>query len=224
METRLIIKGILYSLLLLLTFDAVANSRQITAYDYDNSGDIRSIVTEVSEQAPLITELSPTIVRHGQQYYVIANGIGLRFVQINADSSGLAILVSQSSDSQVAFTLNVGEQVALGQHTLTFSTSLGFTTQTITVFPLLPEITLNPTPVVLAFPASPIDLDIQLSRTDIVEHTLDLVTIDNPSVAELSVTNRITIPIGQTRPGISIPITGLQKGTATLNITSQTLS
>jgi len=216
-----ICQWILISFMLLFALDAAADARRITEYGYDNSGDINIVDTGTSDQPPLVTELLPSTVRIGQQHNVIANGAGLRKVQIDADASGLSISRTSSDSSQAIFTLNVGDQVTPGEHTLRFSTPLGFTTQAVTVYPPLPTITLNPAPIVLPFPSSPIELDIQLSSEDIIEHALNL-TVDDPAVAELLITST-TIATGQTRPGTTIIITGLQKGVTTLNISSQTL-
>lgn len=200
---------------------AVANSRRIIEYGYDDSGDIIAVDAEVSEQPPLVTALTPSTVRLGQQLRVLAEGVGLRQVQIDADSSGLVVSDIQSDNIRAEFTLNVGQQATLGEHTLTFSTPLGFTSRTITVLPPLPEITLYPAPIALPASGASFELDIQLSRDDVIEHTLDL-SVDDPSVAELNISS-ISIPAGSTRTLASVEISGLQNGTTTLNITSATL-
>ncbi len=205
--------------MLFSAFDTAANSRKIIEYGYDNSGDINIVNTTVSQQPPQITGLTPAIVRIGQQYKLIANGTGLHRVSIDTDSANLIVSDASSDGLQVSFTLDISDQTKAGEHTLTFSTPLGLSKQTITVFPALPEITLNPAPIVLEAQGLAIELDIQLSQKDIIAHTFNL-TVDNPGVAALQASS-ITIPVGQTRPETAIQITGLQKGVSTLTISSQ---
>ncbi|MGH8547843.1 MAG: hypothetical protein ACRERU_04450 [Methylococcales bacterium] len=214
-------EGTLSVLLMLLALDLRADSRRITEYGYDRRGDVTNVYTEVSDQAPVVTELAPSILRIGRQHAIVANGLGLRKVQIVSDSPNLIFSGIQSDHFQARFTIEVGEGASLGGHTLNFSTSLGTVAQTITVHPPLPVITLNPAPIVLPVSGVAVELDIQLSGQDLVAHSLDL-SVGDSNIAQLQ-TSTLTIAAGETRPNVTIRIAGLQKGASTLNLTSPTL-
>ncbi|MGR9106625.1 MAG: hypothetical protein ACU843_06795 [Gammaproteobacteria bacterium] len=206
---------------LLSAFAVSADSRQITEYRYDPRGAITHTFSEVSDQAPLITDITPTVLRQGRQHPIIANGAGLRKVQISADDPDLVISDVQSDNLQVRFTIIVGNSAVLGEHSLTFATRLGSTIQSITVFPPLPEITLNPAPIGAPVSGLPVDLDIRLNKPDIVDHSLVL-RVDNPDIAETQ-PGSVTIAAGSTRADEAVRIRGLQKGASTLTLSSTTL-
>ncbi len=199
-----------------------ADSRRVIEYEYDASGNLVRIESEVGDQPPQVTGLTPSEIRIGPTVAVLAQGTGVLNAMVRADDPGLSITNVGGTSTAVTFDLTAGAGVPIGAHTLTFTTALGSDAATITVRPPLPVIQVAPAPVVLPSNGTPVPVDVRLSSVDVVDHTIALATSD-PSIATVQPAS-ITIPAGQLRSPDSVLMSGSTIGTTRLALGSGTLA
>jgi len=221
-SSRSIISFILLAAFLLVVSTANAvTSRNYTGFQYDEAGNLISIESEVSNQPPQITSITPTTIRIGPAVAVSVIGTDLRSATIVPDSSNILIQNVTSTSTTVDFNLVATNATTLGTHQLTFSTPLGEVTASITIEPRLPVLFVSPSPLAASVNSGSNVLDIRLSSADIVEHVINF-SIPNTSVATVSPAS-ITIPVGSTTASVAVEVQPLSIGNTGVLISSSTL-
>lgn len=201
---------------------AVADDRQVIDYYYDLSGNLVEKNTNVTPNslAPSASLISPSIVRRNTATPVTIDGTDLKNVQVSTDDAGLTVSNTNSTNTQAAFDLNVSSDVPLGSHTLLLSTLSGQATQSIEVYPQLPQMVIRPTPLALAV-GSTTQVLFGISSVDVIDHQIT-VSIADPSIIS-TVATTFTIVAGERFPVSFLNVTGLSLGTTTLTFSSPEL-
>jgi len=212
----------LYLVFLITLSVAYADSRSFTEFTYDEAGNLTGIASDVSNNPPVITDISPPIVRIGSPTVVTATGTDLRGTAISIDDPGIAIRGISTTNTQAQFTVTAPNNTPLGAHTLTFTTSLGSATGVITVQPRLPTLFISPAPIGVPPTGQPVTLNITLSSTDNIAHTINLLMADT-SIATVTPTS-VTIPAGSIAPIETVTVQGSTLGSTGLNVSSSILA
>ncbi len=197
-----------------------ADSRKVIEYQYDGAGNIISILSDVSTAPPVIQLLSPSEIHIGQTLRMTATGTNVKNAQVSVDHPGLDASNLSSTSSSVEFDFLVDSNVPLGTQILTFTTSLGSDTSTITILPPLLALLVTPSPIAVNNLGDAVPITITLPVAELVDQTLSL-AISDTSLATVSPAT-VIIPAGQTQPAeaVSIIITGSTLGVTSLTITS----
>ncbi|WP_126455873.1 hypothetical protein [Sulfuriflexus mobilis] len=206
---------------LVLNSASAVTSRNYTGFQYDESGNLISIESEVSNQPPQISSITPAIIRIGPAVAMTVVGTDLRGVTVTPDNSDILIQNVTSSSTEVGFNLVATNATTLGVHQLTFSTPLGDATASITVQPRLPVLFVSPSPLATSVNSGATALDIRLSSADIADHTISF-SVTNTNIATISPTS-ITIPAGSTVASVSVEVQPLSIGNSGVLISSATL-
>ncbi len=82
-----------------------ADSRRVIEYEYDASGNLVRIESEVGDQPPEVTGVAPSEVRIGPTVPVVAQGTGVLNATVTADDPGLTVANVQSTSTEVTFDL-----------------------------------------------------------------------------------------------------------------------
>ncbi len=217
---RLIISVCLF--VCLLNNLALADDRQVIDYSYDASGNLLEKITDITfdSLSPVISSINPSIVRRNTSTLIGLDGNYLKNLQVFTDYSGLSVSNVKSTNSRVTFNLNVSAEVPLGVHSFIFSTLSGRVSQTIRVFPQLPEIVIRPSPLALVV-GKESEITFGISSSDVIDHQI-FVSIANQSIASAS-TSQFVIVAGERFPLAAPGVTGLQTGTTGLTFSSEEL-
>lgn len=156
-----------------LFHSACGDDREVIEYGCGAAGNIISIQREVDIGSLTVTALSPQEVRIGFSAILVAAYIGLRNVDIPSDDThNLLTSEIETTANRAEFTLTLTQGVALGYHTLTFSTSLDQVTANVVAKPTLPDLLMQPLPLVLAIDGASQTLRLGLLHADIDDQTL----------------------------------------------------
>jgi len=219
---RSIISFLLMAVFLLAVNTAGAvTSRNYTGFQYDESGNLISIESELSNQPPQITSITPSSIRIGPAVAVSVIGTDLRSATITPDSSNILIQNVTSTATTVDFNVVATNATTLGSHQLTFSTPLGETTASVTIEPRLPVLFVSPSPLAASVNSGANTLDIRLSSADIVDHVINF-SISSTTVATVSPAS-VTIPAGSTTASVAVAVQPLSIGNTGVLISSSTL-
>lgn len=212
---------IVFLLLIILNTANAVTSRNYTGFQYDESGNLISVESEVSNQPPQITSITPSLIRIGPSVAISVIGTDLRSSTIIPDSSNILIQNVTSTNTSVSFNLVATNATTLGVHQLTFSTPLGDATTSVTIEPRLPVLFVAPSPLATSVNGGVTTLGIRLSSIDIVDHVIDF-SIANTSIATVSPIS-ITIPAGSTVASATVDVQPLSIGNTGVLISSSTL-
>lgn len=199
----------------------LADSRQVTQYQYDESGNIISVDSQVSLSEPSLNAADLGSIRRGQSRHLSINGDDLSNVMVSTDDSGLIVSGVSTTAMQVEFDLRATDITQLGTQQITFTTSLGEVMGQIQVLPRPPVLDITPNPIVLSSSGQIAAVRIALQSPDAIDHQMVL-AIDDPSVVQLS-TTAATISAGLLETDNLINLTAQSSGRASFTITSQTL-
>lgn len=209
------------SLLSITSLSTLGDSRQVIQYEYDESGNIVSIESQVSLNEPTLTIVDLGVIRRGQSRHMTVSGDDLSNVMVSTDDSGLIVSGTSSGVMEVRFNLRATDTTQLGIHQIAFSTSLGNVMGQIRVLPRPPVLDVTPSPIILSSSGQVATIRIALQSPDTVDHHMTL-TVDNPSVAQLSVTST-SILTGLFETSHAINLTAQAAGRTNFTLSSQTL-
>lgn len=198
----------------------VDGSGRVTEYRYDAAGNILSVTSGLVQAAPpQITAISPSVLRRGGSAAVTISGANLANVEIqpsdpNLDLSGLSVTATR-----ISFTLSVGAGATLGASSFRVSNAAGAASTSIQIAPLLPVMSVEPTP--LAVPPDNVarNFILALSNSDTVAHTITASSL-HAAVATVS-SAPITLAAGATQA--QFQVTGKSGGNALFHFDSPTL-
>ena len=195
---------------------------RVTEYTYDAVGNILKVDTGGTGSAlvPVISGISPSALRRGEAKTVVIAGQNLTIGDLTAADPQIQISAITRSTSELRFTATVGANAVLGPSKLSFASASGKAEVQLTINPLLPKVTVEPTP--LAVPPDNVarPFTVKLSHADGIAHTLSLAS-SNANVATLGSAS-VSIPAGATVAHVTI--TGKAAGSAVIQITSPTLA
>lgn len=198
---------------------AIDEQGRATEYQYDAAGNILRVVTGSGQaQPPAISSISPSTLRRGETGLVTLTGSNLSGAAVGNPDAGLDIVDVRSTPNQITFTLAVSAIANLGSHTFVLSSAAGSATAAITVAPLLPKMSVEPTP--LAIPPDNVarTITLRLSGPDTIDHVVAL----SASNANIAVTPaQTTFVAGQSQATASVK--GVMAGQAELRLNSTTL-
>ena len=199
----------------------LSDSRQVIQYQYDESGNIINIDSEISLNSPSVTISDLGTIRRGQSRHLTVSGADLSNAAVSPDDSGLFVSAVSSSSVQVQFDLRAADITQLGIHQIAFSTSLGEVLGQIRVLPRPPVLDVTPNPIVLSSNGQVTVLRLALQSPDSIDHQMTL-AVSDPSVVQLSITDA-TILAGLLEPNAAISLSAQSAGRASFTISSQTL-
>lgn len=201
---------------------AIADDRQVIDFGYDASGNLTKKNTDVTLDSlpPSIHNVTPVVVRRNTSKIITIDGNYLKNLQISPDDAELIVSDLVSTNSQVTFKLNTSRRVPLSFHTLVLSTLSGQISQTIEVYPELPEMVIRPTPLALVAGDSA-QVRFGIGNADVVDHEITVSTADQ-SIATTS-GDIFSIVAGERFPVGVLDVAALQLGTTTLTFSSPEL-
>ena len=191
----------------------------VTYFAYDALGNLVSVRVDPAAKPPLISEVSPTELRAGGTYSMLAKGENLSGVDILPPTSDFSISDLIVQPDSLAFVLALSEQAPLGEQVLRVSNPDGSTSIRISVLPRLPRLSAAPLPLALPEDGSVREILVRLSHADVVDREVALSTAD-PAIAELLDTT-VTIPAGDTEARVRIR--GASGGVTRLTLDGQGL-
>ena len=159
---------------LCLSLHSYADTQRIIEYGYDGAGNITSISSTRNLNPPVISGVTPSLVRINLSAAFTATGTDLNNTQVTTDHPDLVVSNVNTGDTIITFDLDAANTVPLGQHTLTFTTQLGSVTAQVEVLPELPVIIVLPSPLTMEPGGEVITLDVFLTASDIFDHTLSI--------------------------------------------------
>lgn len=199
----------------------IDGSNTATRYTYDAAGNLLSVVTGVGAlPPPSISSLVPGVLRRGETGAFVINGQNLSNATLQVSDPGLTVGSLQRSATQIQFNLSAGNSVPLGTNSLTVNSAAGSATVRLTVGPVLPVMSVEPSP--LAFPPNntAVGVVLRLSNADVVPHGITIASSDASRVT-VNPTS-FTLAAGQTTASFSV--TSLAAGFANLQFTSPALA
>lgn len=201
---------------------ATADDRRVIDFGYDASGNLTEKNTDVTLDSlpPVVNSVTPLIVRRNTSELITIDGNYLKNLMVSSDDAGLTVSEIASTNSQVTFKLTTSSRVPLGLHTLVLSTLSGQISQTIEVYPELPEMVIRPTPLALVIGEST-QVIFGIGNTDVVDHEITVSLADQTIATTTG--SVFTIVAGERFPVGTLNVTGLQLGTTTLTFSSPEL-
>jgi YD repeat-containing protein len=196
------------------------SSNQVTEYIYDAAGNILAVTRgSATGQAPVLSGISPSVIRRGEAKALTLTGQRLQSGSLQTADLGLDLSNLRQSASQLLVDVSAAESTPVGNHTLTFSNSLGSAHIALAVGPKLPTLSIEPSP--LALPPDNVAraITLRLSNSDVISHTVGVASSDT-SKATVSPAS-VTIAAGQTSAQVNV--TPKVSGFATLTMSSPTL-
>jgi YD repeat-containing protein len=198
----------------------VDSQGQVTEYTYDPAGNILSVTRgNAASQAPLISSITPTVIRAGQTATLTVTGQRLQSGTLQAADPGIDLANIRQSATQVLADMTVAPTTPTGTQTLIFSNSVGSASAQILIAPKLPTLTAEPNP--LALPPDNVAraITLRLSSIDLVGHTISASSNDT-SRATVS-PGSVTIAAGQATA--QVQVTPKLAGFVSLTFSSPTL-
>ena len=187
-----------------------------TEYVYDAVGNIQA-VRQVQVSPPRITGVSPTAVRRGARTSLFVTGTDLLWTTVTTTVPGVHVDGRGSTESEASFDLTVDETAPLGAQPFVLASATGSTGFHLTILPVMPRLSVSPSPVVLPLAAT-LTLTFTLSRPEDQAHEMAF----TPNSAVAVSADTLHFPAGQTTT--SATLTALAPGTTLLELTSATLA
>jgi YD repeat-containing protein len=196
----------------------VDGSNRATAYVYDAAGNLLEVRTGAEAAAPVVSGVTPAFLRRNETRAITIAGSGFLGASVIPAEAELDISGLQVTATQIKFNLTASANATVGPQSITISSAAGSTSAGITVAPLLPRITVDPTP--LAIPPDSVarQITIRLANADAIDHIVAL-SASNSNIAVSPAT--VTIPAGQTSAPANIR--GISAGQSNLRLSSATL-
>ncbi len=121
---------------------AIDSDGNVVTYTYDATGNFVSITRTTTDALgpPVIVGVSPDVVNQGETVPIVISGTNLFQGSLTVDNPGVTIAGSRPGDTEIAATLVIAADAAIGPATLTVTTSLGSDTAAITVLGPAPKI------------------------------------------------------------------------------------
>lgn len=196
----------------------VDSQNKATEYTYDSAGNILRVSSGAAVQAPSISSVTPATIRRGETKQLIIVGANLTGVTVSADAADIDIYDVKTATGQMTLMLAVSANATTGTRLLRLSSAAGSANGAVTVAPLLPKVTFEPTP--LAIPPDGVarQITLRLSNADVIDHTIALAA----SSSKITVSPaQLTFAAGQTTA--KALVTGVTAGTADILTSSATL-
>jgi YD repeat-containing protein len=197
----------------------VDSQNKATEYTYDPAGNILRVASGADPvQAPSISSVTPATIRRSETKQLVVVGANLTSVTVSADDADHDIYDVQTAAGEITLTLSVSANATLGTRLLRLSSAAGSANGAITVAPVLPKLTFEPTP--LAIPPDNVarQVTLRLSNADVIDHTIALAA----SSTKITVSPaQLTFAAGQTTA--KALVTGVTAGTADILASSATL-
>jgi YD repeat-containing protein len=189
-------------------------------YVLDAVGNIREVKPPSVALPPAISAVTPDKLRRGVTQTIQVTGSGLIGASLTSVAPDLDVSSVVVAENQISFTLEVPDDAALGAHVFTLGNAAGTASFQIVVDPVLPTLSIAPTP--LAVPPDGLEhgFTLRLSNADNYDHSVSLSSA-NPSIATVSPSS-VTLTAGQTE--LPATVTGLTTGTTAINLGSATLA
>ncbi len=187
-----------------------------TEYVYDAVGNILA-VRQVQVSPPRITGVSPPTVRRGATTSVLVTGTNLLYSTVTTTADGVHVAGRGNTESEVRLDVRADETAPLGAQPFVLASATGSTNFNLTILPLMPRLSVSPSPVVLPL-AAKLTLTFSLSSPEDQAHTMAF----TPNSAVAVSTDTLHFPAGQTTA--SVILTALAPGTTVLELTSATLA
>jgi YD repeat-containing protein len=194
----------------------------ITVYGYDAAGNLAYVTVGglASGHVPVLSSVVPSLIRRGETRRLVIAGQHLQSGSLRATGSGLALLNVQQAASQIQLDLSADGEAPLGPQSLGFSNAQASATIGITVAPVLPTLSVEPSPLALPPDNAARQILLRLSSTDLIAHEVRL-SMSDTAKAVVSPA-RVTIGAGLTSALVSI--TPKAAGFASLQLLSDTLA
>lgn len=196
----------------------IDEQNQVTEYRYDAVGNILQVVSAGTLVPLSVSSIAPAVFRRGDVRSVVVVGTNLLGTGVTTVDPALDITDVRSVAGQIDFVLGVGSAAALGPGTLTIRSAAGSASAAITIAPVLPRLTVEPTPLAIPPDNTNHQFTLRLSSSDTIDHTVGL----SASNANIAVSpSSVTIPSGQT--SVMAGITGVIEGQSSVVLNSATL-
>ncbi len=202
-------------LFLFLPLLAQAETRVFTEFVYDASGNVIGIQSDVSVAPPIVANISPSLVRIGETFSLVATGSDLRGVTVTPQDGNVRISNVATTTDQVTFDVLAGNDTPLGDYPLMFSTPLGTVLANISIEIRQPSLIIAPSPLAISPGTSQI-LDIRLTTRDVFDNTLSF-AVANSSLISIA-PDTVSIPLGATVPDQTVTVTALAEGNTSIAI------
>lgn len=199
----------------------VDGAGQVTEYTYDAAGNLTSVTNAGSSSAlmPVLSTVTPSLIRRGETKSLLITGQRLQVGSLSSSDPGLDLLNVRQTASQIEADLVADQAVPVGAHSLSFTNAQGSVSIGITVAPVLPVLSVEPSPLALPPDNTARNITLRLSSADVVSHTINLAMSDigKATVSPASV----TIAPGQS--SIQVSITPKVAGFTSLQLSSASL-
>jgi len=193
----------------LYQYDPTGQIRSITREDgrtlhfvYDANGSLLSLSSSDTEPTFNVTAISPTTLRRGESGLFTLYGSGLAAAGVTTSHPGLSIVSSVATEGTIELRLSATPDAQLGDAVLSV-VAPGATAQQVVLTLLAVPPSLAPTPAPIAIPPDGHDYTyaLRLSAVDTVPWSLTLATSD-PAVAVTPA--QISIPAGEREAAIQV--------------------
>jgi YD repeat-containing protein len=196
-------------------------ANQVTEYTYDPAGNLTSVTGggNAADYAPVLASITPNFIRRGQTKSIVIAGQRLQSGTLQTSDGALVLANVRQTATQLTADLTAGASVPLGMQTLTYTNAAGTASAAITVAPVLPVLSAEPSP--LALPPDNLGhpITLRLSAPDLVAHTVNL-SFSDTSKATIAPAS-ISFAAGQTEAQVTV--TSKAAGFSTLQLSSTTL-
>jgi hypothetical protein len=209
-----VLAHLVWVLLVLVSTGAYADAQRITAYDYDDAGNIIGIRTVQNTGPPDVISLQPAFININNSRIITATGFNLNQATVSTAAPGLTITNVTASANQITFTLRADELAFVGPATLNFTTRLGTDQELFIIAEKTPVISTDPNPIVLAPDNQAVEVSLIFDKPFEVDQVYDL-AITATSVASV-LEQTVTLLAGERE--VSVQITGHAPGSTTLAI------
>lgn len=200
----------------------VDSAGQVTEYTYDAAGNLTSVTGggAASNYVPVLSSVAPSLIRRGETKSLLITGQRLQAGSLRTSNPGLDLLNVRQTATQIQADLIADQAVPVGAQTLSFTNAQGTASIAITVAPVLPTLSVEPSPLALPPDNNARNITLRLSTSDVVSHTINLVMSDT-SKATISPAS-VTIAPGQS--SIQVSVTPKVAGFTSLQLSSTTLA
>ncbi len=199
----------------------VDSAGQVTEYTYDAAGNLISVTGAgaASGLVPVLSTVTPNFIRRGESRSLLITGQRLQIGSFRSSDPGLDLLNVRQAATQIQADLIADQAVPIGAQSLSFSNAQGSASIAITVAPVLPVLSVEPSPLALPPDNAARNITLRLSSSDVVSHIINL-TMSDTSKATISPAS-VTIVPGQS--SIQVSVTPKVAGFTSLQLTSSTL-
>lgn len=200
----------------------VDSAGQVTEYTYDAAGNLTSVTGggSASNYVPVLSSVTPNLIRRGETKSLLITGQRLQAGSLRTSDPGLDLLNVRQTATQIQADLIADQVVPVGAQTLNFTNAQGTASIAITVAPVLPTLSVEPSPLALPPDNTARNITLRLSSSDVVSHAINLVMSDT-SKATISPAS-VTIAPGQS--AVQVSVTPKVAGFTSLQLSSTTLA